>query len=87
MPGSKKVGVVVVVTMMMSYSLQIKYAGSEAHVTELLETVCNSASDYAVSTESSTGVCVCGGGGRHACYALHVYVLCVLVCYALSVYV
>ena len=58
MPGSKKVGVLVVMTMM-SNVLQIKYAGSEAHVTELLETVCNSASDYAVSTDSSTGVCVC----------------------------
>ncbi|XP_065901749.1 protein canopy homolog 2-like [Dysidea avara] len=36
-------------------SRKIKYAGSEAHVTELLEGVCNSASDYAVSTDSSTG--------------------------------
>jgi len=32
---------------------QIKYAGSEAHITELLEKVCDNANDYATSTDEN----------------------------------
>ena len=37
--------------------VQIKYAGSEAHVTELLEKVCDNANDYATSTDDN-GKCL-----------------------------
>ena len=37
--------------------VQIKYAGSEAHVIELLEKVCDNANDYATSTDDN-GKCL-----------------------------
>ena len=38
---------------MIAVHVQIKYAGSEAHVTELLEKVCDNANDYATSTDDN----------------------------------
>ena len=38
---------------MIALHVQIKYAGSEAHVTELLEKVCDNANDYATSTDEN----------------------------------
>ena len=38
---------------MIAVHVQIKYAGSEAHVTELLEKVCDNANDYATSTDEN----------------------------------
>lgn len=58
MPGAKKVSMITHchgddITNHNSSIMQIKYAGSEAHITELLEKVCDNANDYATSTDDN----------------------------------